>query len=125
MINGKKDPDYFNPIIYTKNIEKLNSAFIMLKWCRNKNFRKVIARIKGFGDIFIAEDIEINGIVYWQTVTFTKAGKGSINISFPYLTDSAALKSPITIYIDGVVGLEAIETLVGLITEELIDQNQT
>lgn len=120
--NGNKR--CFCPTISAENIEKLNSAFIGLKACRIEKFRNAFTKIRGFGDIFIVENIVINKIKYWRTVSFIKKEGGGINISFPYLGNGFDPESSIAVFASGNVSNTDIETLVGRISEELIKENQ-
>lgn len=119
--NGNKR--CFCPEISVENIEKLNLAFIGLKACRIEKFRNAFAKVRGFGDIFIVEDITINKIKYWRTVSFIKK-EGGINISFPYLGNGSDPESSIAVFASGNVSNTDIETLIGIISEELIKENQ-
>ncbi len=103
----------------------LNSAFIRLNTCRIARFHKAIAKVTGFGKASIAEDVLVNDIKYWRTVTFSQEGERNINISFPYLNDKSVLKSPIEFFADSIVDINAVEALARRITEELIKANQT
>lgn len=111
--------------INSRIVAGLNSVFTRLNTCRIARFHKAIARVTGFGKVFIAEDILVNGIKCWRTVTFSIQGERNINISFPYLNDKSVLKSPIEFFADSIVNVNAVESLVRRITEELIKANQT
>lgn len=110
-----------------KNIEELNSAFCALNPCHTDRFQKAFRKIKGFGSIIIARNIDINGIMYWRSVTFKKTEENSINVSFPFLSKVGkdfVLKGSIAIFTSSNVGNTDVENLVGIISEAFIKENQ-
>jgi len=117
-INGSS-----GPIIYTENVAALALAIASLAGCRGKKLKNALAGIKGFNAIRVAKDVTVGGIIYWRTLSFVKEGGSCINISIPYVRSDSALDNPIAIFVNGIVGIDNIEALVGRISEELIKEN--
>jgi len=125
MAGNKMNPEeHLCSIVYAGNTGELDSAIVALNGCRGKKLKNALAKVEGFSDIRVAKDIVVYGIKYWRTVSFLKKEGGCVNISIPY-DNGSGLERPIAIFKNSIAGIDAIEALVGRISEELIKENQT